>query len=348
MGKDTKFKYRVFISYSRKDIEKVDVLANILKDEGLKPMYDKHFSGGIGFDKQIKNFIAHAHVFLPFITRSSSSRGWVHQEIGYAMALNVPVLPVMLDEVPGEMIRDLQALAWGDDLDEMRKNLSWDIFHKIVDHSQENSPSIYECAETADERTMALVKHAKEVINLGYYGHLRQIAALSSFHIPNKPIYHPNWKIRSPNLMFSEFSLKNLLDERNVFEEHTMKKGCSLIIDPYLDFWAEEAQKSRIEELMEFLEQFDDEMIRIAINKGMEKGRNLTILGDYFAAESISGTLMGHKQTILTRHAPTIQRKIRIFEEEMEYLLKKQEKAGESSKETVMNELEKIVASLEN
>ena len=56
---------------------------------------------------------------------------------------------------------------------------------------------------------------------------------------------------------------------------------------------------------------------------------------------------MGHKQTILTRHAPTVQRKIGIFEDEMEYLLKKQEKSGESSKETVMAELEKIVVSLE-
>lgn len=78
MSKENKYKYRVFISYSRKDREKVDVLANILKEEGLKPMYDKHFSGGFGFHKQIKNFIAHSHVFLPFITSSSSEMGWVH------------------------------------------------------------------------------------------------------------------------------------------------------------------------------------------------------------------------------------------------------------------------------
>lgn len=339
--------YRVFISYSRKDREKVDVLASILKEEGLKPMYDKHFSGGIGFHKQIENFIAYSHVFMPFITSSSSKRGWVHQEIGFAKALNIPILPVMLDEVPGEMIGNLQAVAWTDDTVQMKKQLSGDIFKKIVEHSDLDSPSIYECADTPVERTMMLVRHAKEVAKLGYQGHVRQIAALSSFHIPDKPISHPNWRIRSPGLMFDEFSLRNLLDERNTFEEHAMKKGCSLIIDPYLDFWAKEAQKSRIEELIEFLEQIDDEMIRIAINKGMEKGRNLTILGDYFAAESISGTLMGHKQTILTRHAPTVQKKIGIFEDEMKYLLKKQEKSGESSKETVMAELEKIVASLE-
>lgn len=339
-------KYRVFISYSRKDKEKVDIIAEILKDENLNPMYDKHFSGGIGFHKQIENFIAYSHVFMPLITSSSSKRGWVHQEIGYAKALNIPILPIMVDEEPGEMIRNLQALSWTENIEEMRNQLSWGIFNNLIEHSDIDSPSIYECADTPDERTIMLVNHAREVKKLGYYGHIRQIGALSSFHIPDKPISHPSWKIRSPGLMFSEYSLNNLRDERNIFEEHAMEEGCSLIIDPYLDFWAEEAQKSRIEELMEFLEKINDERIRIAINKGMEKGRNFTILGDYFAAESISGTLMGHKQTILTRHAPTVQRKIRIFEDEMEYLLKKQEKQGESSKETVMNELEKIVNSL--
>ena len=352
---NTNFKYRVFISYSRKDKEKVDILAGILKNESIIPMYDKHFSSGVAFDKQIKNFISHAHIFLPFITKSSSNRGWVHQEIGYAMALNIPVLPIVLDnKVPGEMIRDLQALTWDDDIDKMKSKLSLDIFDKLIDESYEKSPSLYECAETTDERTIMLVDNAKEVIKLGHHGHIRQIGALSSFHIPDKPITHPNWKKRSPGLMFSEFSLKNLRDERKIFEEHAMNNGCSLIIDPYLDFWAHEtqkssiAQKSRIEELIEFLDQIDDKMIRIAINKGMEKGRNLTIVGDYFGAESISGTLMGHKQTILTRHAPTIQRKIGIFEDEMKYLLKKQEKPGETSKQTVMNELVTIINSLED
>lgn len=346
-------KYRVFLSYSRDDREKVDILANILKEEGLKPMYDKDFSGGFGFHNLIENFIAYSHVFMPFITKSSSQRPWVHQEIGYAKALNVPILPITLDEVPGEMIGNLQALSWENDEYKMKKKLSWDIFHKIVESSEEDLNPIYECAQTPDERTIMLVKRGKEIKNLGHYGHIRQIGALSSFHIPDKPITHPSWKKRSPGLMFSEFSLKKLLEERNIFQEHAMKEGCSLIIDPYLDFWSGEtqksndAQKSRIEELIEFLEQIDDEMIRVTTNKGMEKGRNLTILGDYFAAESISGTLMGHKQTILTRHAPTVQRKIDIFEDEMKYLLKKQDIPGESSKETVMTELDKIMASLE-
>ncbi len=85
--------YRVFISHSHKDRRLVKNIVKALEGNGLKPMWDRNFMSGHGFHEQIKNFIAHAHVFMPFFTEASSKRGWVHQEIGYAMALNVSVLP---------------------------------------------------------------------------------------------------------------------------------------------------------------------------------------------------------------------------------------------------------------
>lgn len=96
-NKRGEFQYRIFISYSHKDKDRAEKLAKTLKENGLNPIYDKHFEGGFGFTDQIKKFIAHAHVFVPLITKSSSQRGWVHQEIGYAAALNVPIMPIMID-----------------------------------------------------------------------------------------------------------------------------------------------------------------------------------------------------------------------------------------------------------
>ncbi len=92
--------YRVFLSYSHQDLKLVTVIEAVLKRNGLSPMWDEHFLYGQGFHEQIKNFIAHAHVFLPILTPTASHRNWVHQEIGYAMALNVPVLPVTIGEIP--------------------------------------------------------------------------------------------------------------------------------------------------------------------------------------------------------------------------------------------------------
>jgi len=75
--------YRVFISYSHEDLDVAERIVRVLEENGLVPMWDKEFLWGHGFPEQIKNFIAHAHVFTPLITESSSQRGWVHQEIGY-------------------------------------------------------------------------------------------------------------------------------------------------------------------------------------------------------------------------------------------------------------------------
>jgi hypothetical protein len=108
-------KYRVFISYSHQDVEIVRVLEEILRNNGFDPMWDQYFAFGQGFHEQIRNFIAHAHVFLPVLTETSDQRKWVHQEIGYAMAMNVPVLPVAIstpekEALPGEMIQHLHAI----------------------------------------------------------------------------------------------------------------------------------------------------------------------------------------------------------------------------------------------
>lgn len=87
----------MFISYSHQDRKLVEQVEQVLRENGLDTLWDENFEFGHGFPEQIKNFIAHAHVFMPIIT---AARPWVHQEIGYAMALNVPLLPVCKGELP--------------------------------------------------------------------------------------------------------------------------------------------------------------------------------------------------------------------------------------------------------
>ena len=105
-------KIRIFISYSHEDKELVLKLEEILKANGLEPLWTEKLSGGSGFDDQIKIFIEHAHVFMPVLTKKSIARGWVHQEIGYAVALNIPVFPVTIENVtPGGMLQMIQAFV---------------------------------------------------------------------------------------------------------------------------------------------------------------------------------------------------------------------------------------------
>jgi len=343
--------YRVFISYSHEDKELVEKIVKTLEENGLTPMWDENFAWGHGFPEQIKNFIAHAHVFVPIITEASSKRGWVHQEIGYAMALNIPVLPVTLDQVPGEMLQDLLAVPWTNDLKKLKTQLSRKTFDTLVRKAQKNSPPLFECAEFHEDRTMMMVEYATKVSELGFHGHIRQKGALSSFHIPDKPISHSVWKQRYGSYEVNDYRCRLLREERLALEEHARQSGCSLIIDPYLSYvkYGPEARNVRLEALLEFLEKnsIPREKVKVAINKRMPTGENLTIVGDWFAAESISAALgKGYQQTIFTRHAPTVRKRIDLFDQEIEDLLKARGIKSESSKEAAIAEIKRILLKL--
>lgn len=343
--------YRVFISYSHEDHDLAVKIVEVIKNNGLTPMWDKDFLFGHGFQDSIKTFIAHAHVFLPIITESSSERGWVHQEIGYAMALNVPVLPVTLGTLPGEMIRELQAIQLKD-LDELNDKLSRENFDNLVKSYQHAQLALFQCAEHAEDRAIMMTKYAndvlqlKHVLQLGAYGCVRQKGALSSFHIPKEVVSHHIWKERyDKKHQRSEYYHKHLREERLALEEHALVKGCRLIINPYLDYkmYGTEARIARLKTLVEFLESMPDNKVQVAINRSM-LNENLTIVGDWFAAKSVSASLgRGYLQTIFTRHAPSIQEKIELFDHEFKELLQASGWTSTQSKVVAIETIKEII-----
>ena len=338
--------YRIFISYSHEDQEVAGKLVKILEENGLIPMWDRDFITGDGFPEQIKNFIAHAHVFVPLITEASSKRGWVHQEIGYAMALNVPILPVTLDKVPGEMLQLKLAISWTDDAESMKKSLSLEKFAHLVASAQGKSPALFECAELHEHRTQMMNEYANRVLEIGFYGHVRQQGALSSFHLPDKPVSDPIWKERYGSFEASEFRCQLLLEERLVLEKHARDSGCSLIINPYLKFekYGKQARMSRLKTLLNFLTSMPDDKVRVAITKKIPRDLSLTIVGDWFIAESVSASPgKGYRQTIFTRHAPTVHRKIELFDREFDNIQQAQPHQTVSSRESAINEIKKLL-----
>jgi hypothetical protein len=140
-----------------------------------------------------------------------------------------------------------------------------------------------------------------------------------------------------------DFRNSKLLEERIILEKHACKEGCKLIIDPSLDFKGDEARITRIQELLGFLESMEDNKVEVVFNEGMIKGRNLTILGDWFLAESVSGALGGYKQTVFTRHAPTVKSKKEAFDHEFESLMKNQKQDGKSSRKYAIERLNEIL-----
>jgi len=341
-------RYRVFISYSHEDRDKVEKIDAVLKDKGLVPVWDKDFSFGIGFPEQIKTFIAHSHVFLPVISAQSSMRGWVHQEIGYAMALNVPVLPLVIGSgLPGEMMQQLLAVRLPENLEGLETRLSYQIFHNLVGRYRDFRFAVFHCAELTEERAQFMAEYARDVLAMEACGRVRQKGALSSFHIPDKRIAHPVWRQRYGRDYRSEHHCQLQREERQALEAHARLAGCRIIVDPSLKYreYGPEARKVRLGCLLEFLESDAVPDVEVAINKGMPPEQSVTIVGDWFYSESVAGVIgKGYRQTIFTRHAPSMQSKIDQFDVEFEELLKERRWTAESSRKAAIAHLKKTMA----
>lgn len=309
---------RIFISYSHEDMERVKLIAKVIEKNGMEAIYDDK-SGlhvGTGFEDEIIHFITHAHIFLPLLTETSLKRPWVQQEIGYAVASRVPTVPVAIGCEPGEFLHGIQAIQLKT-LDKVR--LQERLTEKALRICLQKSPvrgSLYECADTTDERAMLLAEYARAVTLTGGSGLVRQLGGLSSFHIPDENIDHPLWQLRYGKQHQAQFHRKVLLEERLALTEHAKKKGCRIIIDPDLkyEFYGDKARQTRLECLLRFLHRMKGVRCEVAM-ANIAMSESITIVGDWFAAHSISGKMGdGYRQTIFTRHAPTIATMIEEFD----------------------------------
>lgn len=92
-------KHQVFISYSRKDKDVIGYLCDILKKNGIEYWIDKE---GIFSSFNYKELIVDAIEVSKAVVFVSSARSNasinVIREIGYAVNMNKPIVPLMLDE----------------------------------------------------------------------------------------------------------------------------------------------------------------------------------------------------------------------------------------------------------
>ncbi|MFH2044816.1 MAG: toll/interleukin-1 receptor domain-containing protein [Pseudomonadota bacterium] len=302
--------YRVFISYSHKDREKVNEIEDILKANHLRLMSDANFIYGGSFHVQIKNFISCSHVFMPFITDESSTRGWVHQEIGYTIALDIPVLPITLDLIPVEMLQHLLAVSYTDNMEELRARLSIGTFERLVNKAVKTSRPQYYCEELPEDRTEMMIEYSTMV--LGYHGMVCQ-----------KDGEH-----------FRANRCHMQRQERQALEKHVSEAGCRLIVNPYLNYkqYGPKAKYARLTELVEFLKSSSANIEIVAV-KPKKSQDYLTIVGDWFAAQAIAANMMeGIKHTIFTCHAHSIESQIELCDEEFNSLLTEMGVAPEKSK----------------
>jgi hypothetical protein len=341
---------RVFVSYSHEDRQLAKRVVEILKRvkllDKLKlwPIWDDDIQAGKAFSNEIKGLISRSHVFMPLITKHVGNRPWVHQETGYAMGLSIPVLPIAVGRLPGEMIAEYQAISVPDSLRGLERELEKVNFeHLVMTHPR--PPATITVAERSEERIQLIAKYANQVTEMGDFARIRQSSVLSSFSVPDEDISHRTWKIRWGRHKRSAFYCELLREERRALEEHARKAGCSLIVNPYYPYhsFGPRARKARLETLLHFLESMKDEMVWVAIAQRADEGSVVTI-GNWFVAESrIPRHAEGLLQNVFNWQGPTVIKWIKKLDDELYSHLRKADVEPHQSREWAIQRIKSIL-----
>jgi len=366
MSLDLRRQIRVFLSYSRDNGEMAARMVNHLEQLGVTVMHDQDIGPGTEFFKEIPWRISFAHIFICLLTEVSQKSPWVITELGYALGARVPVLPICIGTSPEGLAKPLNALILKGDFSDLEKKVTRSSLDELVDRARIDSEPASEVKDRLRERTQFLVSETQRVYLYAkgrFPNHdfrIRQRAAFTSFSIPDRSPDHPMWTNHAVWNKLGETERELLRRERQILEAHATSFGCVLIIDPFvLPFEAEEdigdgkpvpqpkypvgALIARLETLLKFLKAQDPTRCAVTIRKGRIHG-NRTIIGDWLCADAIVPHYKnGYRQTIFSRHGPTVLSRIQEFDREFDDSL---EASGFSRNEScgkAMDEITKII-----
>lgn len=323
-----RYPFRVFISYSHKDRDLVTRMVGILESIGLQPLWDKNIHPGMPFTDEIKDLIARAHLFIPLITQNAQERPWVHQETGYAQALNIPILPIALEgqDIPNDMIAQLQAVVVKPGMEDLIARLQAIDLERLVLPEPHKPRAVMEVADWPESRAEMMIRYLQWVTDLGVCGQVRFRASSTTFSIPDKEINHPVWKARdgvfAGETPRSDYFHHLQREELRAMERHVISCGVSLIMSHPANIAAhrgDHARRARLESVQQFFSRIPDDHLKIIFFPKRESG-NLVIVGDYFVAESLAPRPGGWLQTIFNSHPPTVLQRMRRFDHEFKDL----------------------------
>jgi hypothetical protein len=340
------YPYRVFLSYWSTERALAMRVKQALQKLDLHVWWDHMLQPGRPFPEDIKVQIARSHLFLPILTPDSIVRPWLHQETGFAMGANVPVLPLVVGDVePVALIEQLHALRVHR-VAELKSGLTEAVIHRRVEEAAESRPGIFECIDLPDRRSQKIAQYAREAqwhAQRHGDGKVRHRGAMTSFALPDLPPDNPIWRKRDGKVQRSQYLHEKQQQERLALGELVEKHGCDLVINPAVPLkkYGRKARRIRLKTLRQFLldeQRYPD--VNVVVQEH-DQSDNLLIVGDFFCAESITPEDgRGYKQTIFTWHAPTVLAKIREFDSQFI------RSAGSKSRHGAVAAIEREMASL--
>lgn len=320
------YPFRVFISYAREDRKLATALVGFCQRRGLVNMWDQAIQPGRPFTQEIKFLISCSHIFLPLLTGASANRPWVHQETGYAVAQDVPVLPVAIEnEVPQGMIEEIQALVTNRKLVGLSRHFSQGtLLDLVLSHAAPRQPYL-SCVRDRRTRSEYIAQCAKKLQSLlrqrAYcrsIGRVCEQAALSSFSIPDKPPEGNQiamWEDYEGKVERTTPYREALFEQRKALEYFARRYGCDLVVSPCIKLKQKglAARRTRLRVLKRFLENRNFKDVRVRVLKNVKR-TNVLIVGDWFIVKSRSrGQRVGYEESYVSWHAPHVLKELMAF-----------------------------------
>ena len=126
-------KSKVFISYSSINHTCVKKISTMLKDHNIDTFVAQHdIEGGKKWHDEIKNNLKASQVFLAIITEDYHNSSYADQEVGMALAMNIHIIPISLDDsTPEGFLHEIHAEKFSIDVPENCDNLVTKINNKF-------------------------------------------------------------------------------------------------------------------------------------------------------------------------------------------------------------------------
>ena len=242
------------------------------------------------------------------------------------------------------MIAQLQAIKVNATLSDLVQHLELATIERLVCPQPSAPTEMIQIAEWPEQRTQWLADCAKRVMDLDHTGLFRQRGALSSFCIPDADISDNVWNRREGSNRRSDYYRHLQREERRALEWHARKAGCRLIVDPSLRFKNRGLDQTvvRLETLLAFLESVKGFEVEIVLSPQALEG-SLTLVGDWFVAESLVPRPGGYLQTVFNWHSPTVSLWTRRFDQLFSDLCREQKLNPAESLKLAMDRIRTII-----
>lgn len=325
--------YRTFISYFSEDEALRDLVVDGFKGLQHRTWYDERdIDKGIAFQEQIQESIERAHFLVPVLTQAAWKRPWVQQEIGYAIACSVGVLPIvfgtnsrskgMLGQIPPVVVSEQMSSAElkarlkkketrKKILAELEAKLGEVIWKSILEEARSRQKGVFRCSTTQEERVTLIEDSARHILGRKYRPRVMQRSALTSFSLPETWADKHWQKLRKsegpPGLPWFN------PNERRQMEKLAKRARWDLIIDPCFarEGYRADVQRAKLLTLLRFLDRVRESKTMRRQGRVVlcvfESAESETIIGDHWMAHSAAVTRFETEcETISTWHAPTV------------------------------------------